>query len=140
MDDRPARVGDLRSLRRWLLVAAAWATAATAIAVIALIAADKARDDNTQAGRESARAAGQIGDAQRRLDRRLDEIEARLDELPSAEDTSDLEARLGRVESESEDTGDQLEELTGSVDDLEARVESLEETPPDPAGGSDSSP
>ena len=140
MDDRPARVGDLRSLRRWLLVAAVWATAATAIAVIALITADSARDDNTQAGRESARTAGQIGAAQRRLDRRLDEIEARLDELPSAEDASDLEARLARVESESGDTSDQLEELTGSVDDLEARVESLEETPPDSAGGSDSSP
>lgn len=140
MDDRPARVGELRSLRRWLLVAAVWATAATAIAVIALIAADKARDDNTQAGRESARTAGQIGDAQRRLDRRLDEFEAGLDELPSAEDASDLEARLGRVESESGDTGDQLEKLTESVDDLEARVESLEETPPDSAEGSDSPP
>ena len=64
----------------------------------------------------------------------------RLDELPSAEDASELEARLGRVESESGETGDQIEELTSSVDDLETRVESLEENPPDSAGGSDSSP
>jgi predicted nuclease with TOPRIM domain len=140
MDDRPARVGDLRSLRRWLLVAAVWATAATTIAVIALITADKARDDNSQAGRESARTAGQIGDAQRRLDRRLDEIEARLDELPSAEDVSDLDSRLGRVQSANGETGEQVEELTGSVDDLETRMESLEENPPDSAAGTETSP
>ena len=66
---------------------------------------------------------------------------ARLDELPSAEDASDLEARLGRVESESGETGDQLEELTGSVEDLETRVEDRSRrAPPDSAGGDDSSP
>jgi chromosome segregation ATPase len=133
MEDRPARVGDLRSLRRWLLVAAVWATAATAIAVIALIAADKARDDNTQTGRQSARAAGQIGDAQRRLDRRLEEIEARLDELPTAADLDDLTGRLEQAESEDGRTGDEIEELTSSVNDLETRVEALEEDAPDSA-------
>jgi chromosome segregation ATPase len=133
MEDRPARVGDLRSLRRWLLVAAVWATAATAIAVIALIAADKARDDNTQAGRESARAAGQIGDAQRRLDRRLEAIEARLDEFPTAADLDDLAGRLEQAESEDGRTGDEIEELTSSVNELETRVEALEEDAPDSA-------
>lgn len=133
MEDRPARVGDLRSLRRWLLVAAVWATAATAIAVIALIAADQARDDNTQAGRESARAAGQIGDAQRRLDRRLEEIEARLDELPTAADLDDLNGRLEQAESEDGRTGEEIEELTSSVNDLKTRVEALEEDAPDSA-------
>jgi hypothetical protein len=144
VDDRPARVGDLRSLRRWLLVAAVWATAATAIAVFALIAADDARDDNSQTGRESARTAGQIGAAQRRLNRRLDEIEARLDELPSAESVSDLDSRLGRVETASGETGDQIDELTDSVDDLKTRVQAVEESPPngapDSARGSGTSP
>lgn len=133
MEDRPARVGDLRSLRRWLLVAAVWATAATAIAVIALIAADQARDDNTQAGRESARTAGQIGDAQRRLDGRLEEIEARLDELPTAADLDDLNGRLEQTETQDGRTGDEIEELTSSVNDLERRVEALEEDAPDSA-------
>ena len=140
MEDRPARVGDLRSLRRWLLVAAVWATAATAIAVIALIAADKARDDNTQAGRESARTAGQIGDAQRRLDRRLEEIDARLDELPTTADLDDLTGRLEQAESEDGRTGDEIEELTSSVNDLETRVEALEEDAPDSAEGTGEAP
>ena len=39
-DDRAATVGDLRSLRRWLLVTAVWAVAATALGVIALIQAN----------------------------------------------------------------------------------------------------
>ncbi len=95
-DDRPASERDLRNLRRWLWVAAAWATAATAIAVIALIAADEARKDNTEAGRQSARTAGQLSAAQRQLEGRLDELETRLEELPSAGEVAELSNRLER--------------------------------------------
>ncbi len=140
MEDRPVRAGDLRGLRRWLLVAAVWATAATAIAVIALIAANNAREDNTEAGRQSARTAGEIGAAQRRLDQRVDEIDGRLDELASAEEVSALETRLKRVEDADTPTAEQLEELSGSVDDLETRLESLEEAPPDSAQGTETTP
>ena len=128
-EDRPARVGDLRSLRRWLLVAAVWATAATAIAVIALIAADRAREDNTEASRRTIRAAGQLAGAQRRLDERLDGLERRLDKLPEAEDVSNLANRLKRVETSNGRASDRIEELAGSLDDLERRVESLEDAP-----------
>ncbi|HYN51377.1 MAG TPA: type I-E CRISPR-associated protein Cse2/CasB [Thermoleophilaceae bacterium] len=130
-DERPVQAGDLRSLRRWLIVGAVWATAATAIAVIALIAANNAREDNTEAGRQSARTAGEIGAAQRRLDQRLDEIESRLDELASADDVSELETRLKGVEDADTPTVEELEELSGSVDDLEKRLETLEEAPAD---------
>jgi septal ring factor EnvC (AmiA/AmiB activator) len=139
-EDRPARVSDLRSLRRWLLVAAVWATAATAIAVIALIAADDAKEDNTKVGRQSARTTAQIADAQRRLDQRLDDLEARLDELASAEDLSDLGNRLERVEGANGRTSDQLDELTGSIKDLESRVESLEKASPDSAESTETTP
>jgi septal ring factor EnvC (AmiA/AmiB activator) len=139
-EDRPARVSDLRSLRRWLLVAAVWATAATAIAVIALIAADDARQDNTQAGRQSARTTAQIADGQRRLDQRLDELEGRLDELATAEDVSDLSNRLKRVEGANARNSDQLDELTGSIEDLESRVESLEQASPDNAESTETTP
>jgi septal ring factor EnvC (AmiA/AmiB activator) len=139
-EDSPARVGDLRSLRRWLLVAAVWATAATAIAVIALIAADNAREDNTQAGRQSARTTAQIAGAQRRLDQRLDELERRMDELPSAEDVSDLGNRLKRVEEADGQTSDQLEELTSSIKDLESRVKSLEQASPDTTDNTETTP
>jgi len=139
-DDRPARAAELRGLRRWLLVAAVWATAATAIAVIALLAADKARDDNTEAGRRSARTAGQINTAQRRLDARLDELERRLGQLPSAQELSDLSDTLKRAEAANGRTADKVDELTGSVDDLEARVESLEEAPADTAAQTETAP
>jgi septal ring factor EnvC (AmiA/AmiB activator) len=139
-EDRPARVSDLRSLRRWLLVAAVWAAAATAIAVIALVAADDAREDNTKVGRQSARTTAQIADAQRRLDQRLDELEGRLDELASAEDLSDLSNRLERVEGANGRTSDQIEELTGSIQDLESRVESLEQASPDSAENTETIP
>jgi septal ring factor EnvC (AmiA/AmiB activator) len=141
MEDRPVRAGDLRGLRRWLLVAVVWATAATAIAVIALLAANEAQDDNSEAGRQSARTAGQIGAAQRRLDRRVDEIESRLAELPSSDDVAGLETRLERVEQTGERTADRLEQITGSLDDLETRTESLEENPAaSPDAGTETTP
>lgn len=140
MEDRPARVGDLRSLRRWLIVAAVWATAATAIAVIALIAARDAREDNSKAGRQSARTAGEISAAQRAFDRRLDTIERRLDGLASADDVSGLADRLERLEGADGDATDQLDELTTSVDDLETRVEDLEESAANSAAGDEAAP
>ena len=42
---KPATAEDLRGLRRWLLVAGVWAVAATAIAVIALVKANDANND-----------------------------------------------------------------------------------------------
>ena len=39
-DSGPATQAQLKSLRRWLLVAAVWATAATVIAVLAFLAAN----------------------------------------------------------------------------------------------------
>ena len=139
-DDRPARVSDLRSLRRWLLVAAVWATAATAIAVIALIAADDAREDNTRVGRQSARTTAQIADAQRRLDQRFDDLEDRVDELASADDVSNLSNRLERVEGTNDRISDQLEEVTGPIEELESRVESLEQASPDGADNTETTP
>ena len=139
-EDRPARASDLRSLRRWMLVAAVWATAATAIAVIALIAADDAREDNTKVGRQSARTTAQIADAQRRLDQRLGELEDRLDELASAEDLSNLSNRLERVEGANGRTSDELEELSGSIEDLESRVESLEQASPGSGDNTETTP
>lgn len=134
MEDRPARAGDLRGLRRWLLVAAVWATAATAIAVIALITATNARDDNSAAGRQNARTTDQIATAQRQLEGRLDRLERRMGVLASADDVADLDNRLKRAEGADGRTADGLEELTTSFDDLEGRVESLEDDPADPPG------
>jgi DNA repair ATPase RecN len=138
--ERHVRPADIRGLRRWLIVAAVWATAATAIAVIALISANEAKDENAEAGRRSVRTAAEISDAQRRLDERIGEIERRLDDLPVAEDVADLDSRLKAVEEANGRTSDQIDELTGSLDDLETRLESLEESPDGSGQGTETTP
>ena len=118
---RPATEDDLRSLRRWLLVAGVWAVAATAIAVIALVQANK--DNSEEIG---ARTASQIGRVQRDLNERLEQIEGRLDELAPAEDVTRLDNRLKKVESSVSKATDRLDTIADDVDDLQTRVEDLE--------------
>jgi TolA-binding protein len=123
-DPAPATTDDVRSLRRWLLVAGVWAAAATAIAVIALITANQ--DDSEEIG---ARTASQIGRVQRSLTERLDQIEQRLDELAPAEDVTRLDNRLQKVEERASKTLDRVDTIAGDVDDLQTRVEELEQQP-----------
>jgi hypothetical protein len=127
--DRRSRAADIRGLRRWLIVAAVWATAATAIAVIALIAANDAKNENAEAGRQNVRTAAEISAAQRRLESRVGDLERRLEDLPVADDVADLDSRLKRVEDSGADASDRIDKLSGSLDDLEQRVESLEQAP-----------
>jgi septal ring factor EnvC (AmiA/AmiB activator) len=119
-DDRAATVGDLRSLRRWLLVAAVWAVAATALGVIALIQANK-EDDS---GR--TQTAADIARVQKDLNSRLDDLEQRVGELPTSDDLSKLDGRIQDVEKKADTTGSDIEKLNGRVDDLEQRVDDLE--------------
>jgi septal ring factor EnvC (AmiA/AmiB activator) len=120
-ESQPATVGELRSVRRWLLVAGVWAVAATAIAVIALV---KANEEDTS-GQE--RTASQIARVQRNLNERVDELESRVEELPTSTDTSNLDNRLKKIEEGTGRTGDRLERLSGRIDDLETQVEDLEQ-------------
>jgi hypothetical protein len=120
---RLATVDDIRSLRRWLLVASVWAVAATAIAVIALIAANRFNEEE-----QSARTAGQIGEVERDLQNRIDGLESRIGQLPTSEDVSDLDNRLGKVEDRVGNTSDQLDRANARLDQLEQRVEDLEQT------------
>ena len=94
-DQLPATVGQVKSLRRWLIVAGVWAVAATALAVFALIQANQ----EDEAGREEA--AGELGRVQRQLNNRIDDLEQRIEGLPSSEDISNLEDRLGQVEDDA---------------------------------------
>ena len=123
-DDAPARVGDLRSLRRWLVVAGVWAVAATAIAVIALIAANDDSEDRAA----NEQAAGDLARVQRDLNKRMDELEGRLEGLPSSEDVTKLNNRLQKVEDDAGATSDSIERLSGRVEEVETQVEELEQT------------
>ena len=95
-DERPATLADIRSLRRWLAVAAIWAVAATALGVIALLEANK--DDSA----DQTQAAGELGRVQRQLNSRIDDLESRIDELPTSDDVSKLDARLKAVEDDAD--------------------------------------
>ena len=117
-----ATAEDLRAVRRWLLVAGAWAVAATAIAVIALIQANK--DDSAKIGE---RTASQVGRVQRQLTGRLDDIDKRLDGLAPTSDVTRLDRRLKKAEDDTTKATTQLDKLSGRVDDLETRADDLEQ-------------
>ena len=119
-DERPATLADIRSLRRWLAVAAIWAVAATALAVIALLEANK---DDT-AGQ--TKAAGELGRVQRQLNSRMDDLQSRIDDLPSSDDVAKLDTRLKTVEGDADKSRTAAEKLSGRVDDLGGRVDDLE--------------
>jgi TolA-binding protein len=121
-DDRPATYGELRSTRRWLAVAGIWAVAATAVAVFALIEANK--DDDAA----STRVAGELGRVQRQLNDRIDDLESSIEELPTSDDVSKLDDRLKQVEDGADQTSTNIERLGNRLDDLEGRVDELEQT------------
>jgi peptidoglycan hydrolase CwlO-like protein len=119
-DDRPATVGDLRSLRRWLLVTAVWAVAATALGVFALIQANE--DDD--AGQ--TQTAADLARVQKDLNSRLDDLESRVDDLPTSDDLTKLDGRIQDVEKKADTASSDIDKLNGRVDDLEQRVDDLE--------------
>jgi uncharacterized coiled-coil protein SlyX len=121
--ERAATVDDLRTLRRWLLVVSVWAVAATAIAVIALVVANRFDEEEL-----NTRTADQIRDVQRNLENRIDDLESRIGELPTSEDISDLDNRLGEVEDRVGTASDRLDRLDARLDDLDQRIEELEQT------------
>ena len=119
-DDRAATLGDLRSLRRWLVVTAVWAVAATALGVIALIQANE--DDDS--GR--TQSAADLARVQRDLAGRIDDLKAQVDELPTSDDLAKLDGRIKDVEKKVDRTGADLDKLNGRIDELEQRVDELE--------------
>lgn len=124
-DDAPATVGELRTLRRWVLVAGVWAVAGTAVGLIALLADDDepVRDDS------GTQAAERV---QQSLGRRIGELESQLEDADSSADLRRLDRRLQQLEDDtSRAAGDArraretASELSDRVDELESRVDAL---------------
>jgi septal ring factor EnvC (AmiA/AmiB activator) len=120
-DERPATLADIRGLRRWLVVTAVWAAAATALGVIALIQANK-EDTSGQ-----TQSAADLARVQRDLAGRLDDLKSQVDALPTSDDVSKLDNRIKDVEKKADSTGSDIDKLNGRVDDLEKRVDDVEQ-------------
>jgi septal ring factor EnvC (AmiA/AmiB activator) len=136
-DERPATRDDLRSLRRWLIVAGVWAVAATAIAVIALV---ESQDDSSDTSAPLDRGASR---AQRQLARRIAVLDERLDDLATSEDVKRLEDRLEEVEDDVGNASDDSQRASDQVSALERRVKKLEgqgQSGGSSSGGSTTSP
>jgi septal ring factor EnvC (AmiA/AmiB activator) len=117
----PPTRDEIRALRRWLLVAGVWAVAATAIAVIALIQANK--DDTSKIGQQTA---SQVGRVQRELNKRLDDVENRLNDFAPSTDVAKLDRRLQKVEDDLSKATTKLDKASAQVDDLKTNVDDLE--------------
>jgi septal ring factor EnvC (AmiA/AmiB activator) len=119
---RPATLGELRSVRRWLAVAGVWAVAASAVAIIALL------NSNEEEKRDPGVARiGQLNRFRDDLNERIDEVEKRLDELPTSDDVRKLERRVRQAEQRASGARDDASGVREDVDDLQQRVEDLEQ-------------
>ena len=137
-DLEPATQGEVRTLRRWIIVTAIWAVAASAIGLIALLADDGGNgdgEDETTVIDENDTSNRSVVRNQRRLQTRIERIEERTEDAPSSDDLSELNGRIDGVEESIEglDEGaspDDIQDLNGRIDELESRVEELESQPP----------
>jgi hypothetical protein len=124
---------DLKGLRRWVIVAGVWAVAATAVALIALL-----DSSDSDARKEADEAAGRVTRTERKLGRRLDALETRLEGLPRSEDVSKLQGRLARAETDASKAAESARSADEKVGELEDRVQALEDAADtDAAGGTD---
>jgi peptidoglycan hydrolase CwlO-like protein len=128
-DDAPATLGELRNLRRWLIVAGVWAVAASAIAIIALLTAN----DNSNKNSPRAVTGSQLSGVQRDLDERIDALEKKVKTLPTSDDLSKLDDRLKTAENRADNARDDVKATRGDVSDLKKRVDDLEQQQTDSA-------
>ena len=135
---RSATFAEVRTLRRWLAVAGVWALAASAIAIIALLEATK---EDKPAGPRKA-TAGELARVQRDVDERIDDLESQMEGLPRSSDVRRLENRLKKVEDQASDTRADARKLGRDLDDLQGRVDDLEQqsTTPEPGANTDTTP
>ena len=121
-DLQPATRGELRTLRRWLLVTAVWAVAATAVALIALLTQDDTAEE------KSRDVSERITQLERDLNPKLDNLEEELSSVAKQQDVTKLAQRLSRVETSSSKASSDAKDVKSRIDDLETRIEDLEST------------
>ena len=131
--DAPATIDDVRASRRWTIVALAWAVAASAIAVIALIQSSDNSSGNQPAQTTQSVTPKQLQDFQGQTNDRLDAFSRRLSDRAAEADLQKLDKRLSKAEddlSQAQDGEskqiDGITQLQADVKDLQQRVDDLE--------------
>jgi septal ring factor EnvC (AmiA/AmiB activator) len=123
--DAPATVEDVRASRRWTWVALAWAIAASAIAVIALVTSS---DNSSSNGSQTTTdLTPRIDKLEQDTNARLDAFSRRLTDKASSADLQKLDKRLTTVEDDLTRTKDDLVKQTDAVTQLQTDVKDLQQ-------------
>ena len=140
--DAPATVEDVRAARRWTWVALAWAVAASAIALFALLG-----QEDEQPAPAPVDNSAEVRRIQRDTQQRLDAFERRIGNRASQDDVQRLERRLGTAEDDAKAAKAAADKAATSndeqgerLDDHEQRIEDLESQESQPGGAGDEVP
>jgi septal ring factor EnvC (AmiA/AmiB activator) len=130
--DAVATVEDVRTNRRWTIVALVWAIAASAIAIIALVNANNSSDTPPAQTTQSV-SPKELQDFENQVNDRLDAFSRRLNDTAAQADVQKLDKRLSQVEddvsqvkSDSRKTNDTVTQTQADIKDLQQRVNDLE--------------
>ena len=127
----PVTQHDLRTLRRWVIVAGVWAVAATAVALTALL------DDSGRAAERRANETGKrIAASEQRVESRLARLERRLASTPTSAQVQQLRNQVGQAQRAASGASAKVTALEKRVGELES--EPGGDTPPDDGGDSPS--
>ncbi len=114
----------LRTLRRWLIVAGVWAVAASAIAAIALVTANDAKDKAEVDGTSSS---AELKRADQRLAQRIEKLEESTRNLPTNAAVDALKADIAALEKQVGQSKEDAKAAAEKASDLEDRVQALED-------------
>ena len=129
--DEPAReLG--RRLRIWLAVVSVIAIAAAGAAGYAISEIESTKDENREDDQAVSALRADLDVLRERMNGRLDAVEGRVDDAADAsaqrklrDDLDALDKRVARLDKQ--DDGGESDAITTRVDDLEQRIEDLED-------------
>jgi septal ring factor EnvC (AmiA/AmiB activator) len=131
--DAAATVEDVRASRRWTWVALAWAIAASAIAVIALVQSSNDNTKSTPPTQTTQNLTPKLNQFEQQTNDRLDAFSGRLNDRAAEADLQKLGKRLAQTQddlSQAKDDiskqSDTISQQQSDIKDLQQRVNDLE--------------
>lgn len=126
--DAPATIEDVRAGRRWTIVALAWAIAASAIAVIALVQNSNDKSNGNQPTQTTQSVSPQqLDDFKNQTNDRLDAFSRRLSDRAATADLQKLDKRLTQLEDDSSQAKDDESKQTDAITQMQADIKDLQQ-------------